>query len=66
MNNSEDYLVIPLEVEVSSETGMYCPDDVLDFGIMGSRDEPRILKLMVLNSSPKSIQIQVGMHASRK
>jgi hypothetical protein len=34
------------------------PQELIDFGLLASNSEPRSLKLLVLNSGPKSIQIQ--------
>lgn len=59
VNNSEEVLVVPLEVEVSSSAGLYCPDDVIDFGIGGSQDPPKQMKLMLRNSWKKPIRVQV-------
>lgn len=60
MNNSEEVLVVPLEVEVSSNAGLYSQDDVLDFGIGGSRDKPKEIRLLLYNSWKKVIRIQVS------
>lgn len=61
MNNSEEVLVVPLEVEVGGACGLYSPDDVLDFGIGGSQDPPKQLKLWLRNSWKKPIRIQVSI-----
>lgn len=52
------FLYLPLEVEVTSQPGIYCPQEVIDFGLVPSHSEPRAVKLLVLNSGSKSIQIQ--------
>ena len=57
--SESDYLVVPVEVEVSSETGLYSPHDGLHFGLLTPHDPPATLPLMLLNSSPKHIHIQV-------
>lgn len=59
MNKSEEVLVVPLEVEVASNAGLYSLDDVLDFGIGGSRDKPKEVRLLLYNSWKKVIRIQV-------
>lgn len=59
MNNSDDVLVVPLEVQVVSNTGLYAMDDVLDFGIGGSQDKPKEVRLLLYNSWKKVIRIQV-------
>lgn len=60
MNNSDEVLVVPLEVEVGSSCGLYSPDDVIDFGVGGSHDPPKKMKLWVRNSWKKPIRIQVN------
>lgn len=47
---NDNVLVLPVEVEVSSETGIYSTIEMLDFGIVRSCDEPKKLKLNVINS----------------
>lgn len=59
MNQSEEVLVVPLEVEVGAACGLYSPEDVLDFGIGGSNDPPTTLILWLHNSWKKAIKIQV-------
>jgi hypothetical protein len=59
VNNSEEVLVVPLEVEVASNAGLYSQDDVLDFGIGGSQDKPKEIRLLLYNSWKKVIRIQV-------
>jgi hypothetical protein len=59
VNKSEEVLVVPLEVEVASNAGLYSLDDVLDFGIGGSRDKPKEVRLLLYNSWKKVIRIQV-------
>ncbi|KAJ9592481.1 hypothetical protein L9F63_015897, partial [Diploptera punctata] len=58
VNKSEEVLVVPIEVEVASHAGLYSPDDVLDFGIGGSRDKPKQVSLLLFNSWKKMIRIQ--------
>jgi len=59
VNNSDEVLVVPLEVQVASNTGLYAMDDVLDFGIGGSQDKPKEVRLLLYNSWKKVIRIQV-------
>ena len=54
-----EFLYLPLEVEVSSQPGIYCPQELIDFGLLASNSEPRSLKLLVLNSGQKPIPVQV-------
>ncbi|XP_054261852.1 transmembrane protein 131 isoform X2 [Macrosteles quadrilineatus] len=58
VNNSEEVLVVPLEVEVGPICGLYSPEDVIDFGIGGSNDPPTTIKLWLHNSWKKPIKIQ--------
>src|SRR2546426_834628 len=53
-----DFVILPVEVEVSSMPGIYAPIDLLDFGVMRTNDEPKMLSLQILNSGTKQIQIQ--------
>ena len=58
-NSSEDqFMILPVEVEVSSAPGIYSPIDLIDFGVMRSDDEPRTIAIQILNSGTKQIQIQ--------
>ncbi|GAB6023951.1 hypothetical protein CHUAL_008681 [Chamberlinius hualienensis] len=54
---SNDYLVLPVEVEVSSASGIYSTTDSLDFGVMYSKDAPKSLVLSLLNHSQKPVLI---------
>jgi len=58
--NSSDqhFVILPVEVEVSSAPGIYSPIDLLDFGVMRTHDEPRTISIQILNSGSKHIQIQ--------
>ena len=51
--------MVPVEVEVNSEPGLYCPHDSLHFGLLTPHDPPATLTLMLLNSAHKHIHIQV-------
>lgn len=58
-NSSEDqFVILPVEVEVSSAPGIYSPIDLIDFGVMRTHDEPRTIAIQILNSGTKQIQIQ--------
>lgn len=61
LNNTEEVLVIPLEVEVTSQPGLYSPQHHIDFGLGGSRDRPKKIKLYLCNSLKKSLRIQSVM-----
>lgn len=59
-----EFLYLPLEVEVTSQPGIYSPQDMIDFGLVptGSSNEgsepAKTVKLLVMNSGIKPIQIQ--------
>ncbi|XP_066949004.1 transmembrane protein 131 isoform X11 [Macrobrachium rosenbergii] len=53
-----DYLVVPVEVEVSGQPGLFCPQDGLHFGLRTPNDPPTTLPLHLLNSAHKHIHIQ--------
>lgn len=56
---NSDYLVVPVEVEVSGQPGLFCPHDGLHFGLRTPHDPPTTLQLHLLNSAHKHIHIQV-------
>ena len=45
-------------MEVSSQPGIYCPQELIDFGLIPSNSEPKSLKLYALNSGSKAIPVQ--------
>lgn len=56
-----EFLYLPLEVEVSSQPGIYCPQEMIDFGVVvvpSSSDETRAMQLSLLNSGQKAVQVQ--------
>ncbi|XP_037086689.1 transmembrane protein 131-like [Pollicipes pollicipes] len=55
---SDDYLVLPVEVEVSARPGLFCPLQRLDFGLLAAGSQPRVLWLPLLNAAQKPIQLQ--------
>lgn len=60
-NSSDDSVknvIILVEVEVSSASGIYSPVDIIDFGVRRSFDDPIEMSLKVLNAGSKSISIQ--------
>ena len=52
------FLYLPLEVEVTSQPGIYSPQDVVDFGLVPSKSDTKTVKLLVLNSGLKPVHIQ--------
>ncbi|CAH1393289.1 unnamed protein product [Nezara viridula] len=53
-----DVLIVPVDVEVGASCGLYAPDDLIDFGIGGTRDPPKVIKLYLRNSWKKAITVQ--------
>ena len=43
---------------MSSQPGIYCPQELIDFGLVPSNSEPKTLKLFILNSGTKAIPVQ--------
>jgi len=52
-----EFLYLPLEVEVSSQPGIYCPQERLDFGLVPSDSGPKTMELLVLNSGTRPITV---------
>ncbi|RZB94452.1 hypothetical protein BDFB_002062 [Asbolus verrucosus] len=57
VNSSEEILVVPLEVEVSADGGIFDPQGSIDFGIGGSLDSPKQVELCVFNPLKKAVRI---------
>ncbi|KAK0064719.1 transmembrane protein 131 [Biomphalaria pfeifferi] len=55
--SSPQLLILPLEIEVSSDPGIYSPVELLDFGILRTLDEPKHLRLNLINTGPKAVHI---------
>ncbi len=53
-----EFLYLPLEVEVSSAPGIYCPQELIDFGLLPSESGPATVRLVLLNSGNKPIPVQ--------
>ena len=53
-----EFLYLPLEVEVTSQPGLYSPQDMIDFGLVPSDSPAQTVKVLVLNSGSKAIPIQ--------
>ncbi|XP_066999356.2 transmembrane protein 131 [Anabrus simplex] len=58
VNKSDEVLVVPLEVEVTSQPGLYALEDIIDFGYGGNLDQPCEMKLLLYNSWNKVMRIQ--------
>lgn len=55
---SSEYLLLPVEVQVSSEPGMYSPQDSLDFGLLVETDKPKTMSLSIINAERSPVNIQ--------
>ncbi|XP_005095325.1 transmembrane protein 131 isoform X2 [Aplysia californica] len=56
-DGASELLILPFEIEVSSDPGIYSPVELLDFGILRTLDEPKTLRLNLINTGPKAIHI---------
>ena len=52
-----EFLYLPLEVEVSAQPGIYCPQEMIDFGLVPSDSGPQTLELLILNSGSRPITV---------
>ncbi|XP_062306395.1 transmembrane protein 131 isoform X1 [Osmerus eperlanus] len=55
--NQEQFIILPVEVEVTSAPGIYSSTEMLDFGSLRSQDRPKQLNLHLLNSGTKDVPI---------
>ncbi|XP_034558542.1 transmembrane protein 131 [Notolabrus celidotus] len=55
--NEEQFIILPVEVEVTSAPGIYSSIEMLDFGTLRSQDRPKVLNLHLLNSGTKDVPI---------
>lgn len=58
-------LVVPLEVQVTSSAGLFEPQGCVDFGVGGSLDPPKRMKLFVQNPLKRAVRIHSVSTASR-
>ncbi|XP_070197652.1 transmembrane protein 131-like isoform X2 [Littorina saxatilis] len=56
-DSSEKLLILPVEVEFSAEPGIYSPIEMLDFGILRTLDDPKTLRLNLINTGVKAAHI---------
>lgn len=54
----EKMLVVPIEIEIHNETGIYSQMPLLDFGVVGLHDGVRRYVYNLLNSGPTSVSIK--------
>ncbi|KAJ3658654.1 hypothetical protein Zmor_010381 [Zophobas morio] len=64
VNSSEEILVVPLEVEVSADGGLFDPQGSVDFGIGGSLDSSKQVELCVYNPLKKAVRIHSVVSSS--
>ncbi|KAJ8955300.1 hypothetical protein NQ314_006913 [Rhamnusium bicolor] len=57
LNKPDEILVVPLEVEVTSVMGIFHPQGSVDFGMGGSLDAPKEVKLCLYNPLKKYVRI---------
>uniref|UniRef100_A0A667ZTX3 Transmembrane protein 131 n=1 Tax=Myripristis murdjan TaxID=586833 RepID=A0A667ZTX3_9TELE len=55
--NEDQFIILPVEVEVTSAPGIYSSTEMLDFGTLRSQDRPKQLNLHLLNSGTKDVPI---------
>ncbi|XP_028259280.1 transmembrane protein 131 isoform X2 [Parambassis ranga] len=55
--NEDQFIILPVEVEVTSAPGIYSSTEMLDFGTLRSQDRPKMLNLHLLNSGSKDVPI---------
>ncbi|XP_044055293.1 transmembrane protein 131 [Siniperca chuatsi] len=55
--NEDKFIILPVEVEVTSAPGIYSSTEMLDFGTLRSQDRPKLLNLHLLNSGTKDVPI---------
>ncbi|XP_065187857.1 transmembrane protein 131-like [Sycon ciliatum] len=56
-HSRNETIVLPVEVEVTNATGLFCTVETLDFGTVRNLDEPRNLTLSLLNSGPNPVKV---------
>lgn len=56
-SDSAEFIILPVEVEVTTAPGIYSSIEMLDFGTLRTQDLPKILNLHLLNSGAKDVPI---------
>ncbi|XP_028837650.1 transmembrane protein 131 isoform X2 [Denticeps clupeoides] len=56
-SEEDQFIILPVEVEVTSAPGIYSSIEMLDFGMLRSQDRPKQLNLHLLNSGSKDVPI---------
>jgi len=52
-----EFLYLPLEVEVSAQPGLFCPQEMLNFGLVPQLDGPVKMDLVLLNSGSRAVTL---------
>ncbi|XP_078401282.1 transmembrane protein 131 isoform X1 [Cetorhinus maximus] len=56
-SDNTEFLILPVEVEVTTAPGIYSSTEMLDFGTLRTQDLPKVLNLHLLNSGAKDVPI---------
>ncbi|NXT73757.1 TM131 protein, partial [Zapornia atra] len=56
-SDNTEFIILPVEVEVTTAPGIYSSTEMLDFGTLRTQDLPKILNLHLLNSGTKDVPI---------
>uniref|UniRef100_A0A3B3REH4 Transmembrane protein 131 n=1 Tax=Paramormyrops kingsleyae TaxID=1676925 RepID=A0A3B3REH4_9TELE len=56
-SSEDEFIILPVEVEVTAAPGIYSSTEMLDFGTLRSQDRPKQLNLHLLNSGTKDVPI---------
>uniref|UniRef100_A0A8C0GE06 Transmembrane protein 131 n=1 Tax=Chelonoidis abingdonii TaxID=106734 RepID=A0A8C0GE06_CHEAB len=56
-SDNTKFIILPVEVEVTTAPGIYSSTEMLDFGTLRTQDMPKILNLHLLNSGTKDVPI---------
>nr|XP_025034429.1 transmembrane protein 131 isoform X1 [Pelodiscus sinensis] len=56
-SDNTEFIILPVEVEVTTAPGIYSSTEMLDFGMLRTQDMPKILNLHLLNSGTKDVPI---------
>ncbi|CAF4379348.1 unnamed protein product, partial [Didymodactylos carnosus] len=61
--NLNDTIILPIEMEVSNQPGLYTNIDLIEFGngVIRSNEEPITIQLYVINNGPKLLTISVSI-----
>lgn len=56
-SDNAEFIILPVEVEVTTAPGIYSSIEMLDFGTLRTQDVPKVLNLHLLNSGTKDVPI---------